>query len=57
MKFYGDNEHKIPYATLDELAKFSSKDIADYEAKFGEATFDEVVQLTIIREKIFANLP
>jgi hypothetical protein len=39
----------VPYATLDELKNMTKEDIA----KFSEATFDEVVQLTIIREKIY----
>lgn len=44
-------EALVPYATLDTLASYTKEDIA----KFGEATFDEVVQLTIIREKIFQD--
>lgn len=43
------NPSSIPYATLDGLASYTKEDIA----KFGEATFDEVVQLTIIRQKIY----
>ncbi len=40
----------IPYApNLAVLEQFSTEQIA----KFGEASFDEVVQLTIIRQKIF----
>lgn len=40
----------IPYApSLEVLEQFSTDQIA----KFGEASFDEVVQLTIIRQKIF----
>ena len=39
----------VPYASIDTLKQYTKEDIA----KFGEATFDEVVQLTIIREKIF----
>jgi hypothetical protein len=39
----------VPYATLETLKSYTKEDIA----KFGEATFDEVVQLTIIREKIY----
>lgn len=40
----------IPYAkSLDVLRAYTKEDIA----KFGEATFDEVVQLTIIRDKIY----
>ncbi len=44
-------EDFIPYASLDTLSQYTKEDIA----KFGEATFDEVVQLTIIREKIFQD--
>ena len=44
-------EELVPYASLDTLASYTKEDIA----KFGEATFDEVVQLTIIREKIFQD--
>ena len=44
-------EDLIPYASLDTLSSYTKEDIA----KFGEATFDEVVQLTIIREKIFQD--
>ena len=44
------NPDAIPYApSLEVLEQFSSEQIA----KFGEASFDEVVQLTIIRQKIF----
>lgn len=39
----------VPYATLEDLATYSQEQIA----KFGEATFDDVVQLTILREKIY----
>lgn len=39
----------VPYATLQDLASYTREDIA----KFGEATFDEVIQLTILREKIY----
>ncbi len=42
-------DNYVPYATIDGLKKYTKDDIA----KFGEATFDEVVQLTIIREKIY----
>lgn len=43
------NNNSVPYTTSDQLATWTKEDIA----KFGEATFDEVVQLTIIREKIY----
>lgn len=39
----------VPYATLETLRSYTKEQIA----KLGEATFDEVVQLTIIREKIY----
>jgi len=41
----------VPYATLETLKSYTKEDIA----KLGEATFDEVVQLTIIREKIYQD--
>ena len=44
---YGLDTH-IPYASIDTLKQYTKEDIAT----FGEATFDEVVQLTIIQEKI-----
>ncbi len=43
----------VPYYTLEQLESFTPEQIVTFEAKFGEATFDEVVQLTIIRERIF----
>lgn len=46
--FMGQPE-AVPYASIDTLKSYTKEDIA----KFGEATFDEVVQLTIIREKIY----
>ena len=39
----------VPYTSIDHLRSFTKDDIS----KMGEATFDEVVQLTIIREKIY----
>lgn len=39
----------VPYLTLDEIKSMTKEQI---EARFGEATFDEIVQLTVIREKI-----
>ena len=39
----------VPYATLETLRSYTKEQIA----KLGEATFDEVVQLKNIREKIF----
>jgi hypothetical protein len=50
--FMGQPE-SVPYASLDTLKSYSKEDIKEFNAKFGEATFDEVVQLTIIREKIY----
>jgi len=49
MQFYNSITGPVPYATLSELASYTPEQIA----KFGEATFDEVVQLTIIREHIY----
>ena len=46
-------ESDIPYYTLSQLEAFTPEQIVTFESKFGEATFDEVVQLTIIRERIF----
>jgi hypothetical protein len=44
------NPQSIPFAqSSEQLEQWSKEDIA----KFGEATFDEVVQLTVIREKIY----
>ena len=43
------NPQAVPYSSLANLRTFTKEDIA----KLGEATFDEVVQLTIIREKIY----
>ncbi len=43
------NPTAIPYASMETLKSYTKEDIA----KFGEATFDEVVQLTIIRTKIY----
>lgn len=43
------NLSAVPYTTLANLRTFTKEDIA----KMSEATFDEVVQLTIIREKIY----
>ena len=49
---FGSSTDLIPYAASSEgLAEWTPEQIA----KFGEATFDEVVQLTIIREKIFQD--
>jgi len=48
IKDFGRQEF-IPYATLETLNAYTKEEVA----KFGEATFDEVVQLTVIREKIF----
>ena len=48
IKDFGRQEF-VPYATLDTLRGYTQEAIA----KFGEATFDEVIQLTIIREKIY----
>src|SRR3990172_4728762 len=49
IKSFGDPK-LIPYVrSSDELATWTKDDIA----KFGEATFDEVVLQTIIREKIY----
>jgi len=49
MKFYDGLNGGVPYATLDELATYSPEQIS----KLGEATFDEIVLLTITREKIY----
>lgn len=49
IKSFVSQPNAIPYASLDTLKSYTKEDIA----KFGEATFDEVVQLTIIREKIY----
>ena len=49
IKSYATQPSAIPYASLDTLKGYTKESIA----KFGEATFDEVVQLTIIREKIY----
>lgn len=43
----------VPYAKLATLESMSAAQIVEYEAKFGEATFDEVVADTVIRTKIF----
>ena len=49
---FGSDPNIIPYAvSSDSLMEWTPEQIA----KFGEATFDEVVQLTIIREKIFQD--
>ncbi len=49
---FGSDPSLVPYArSSDDLAEWTPEQIA----KFGEATFDEVVQLTIIREKIFQD--
>jgi len=48
IKDFGRDTH-VPYASIETLKQYTKEDIA----KFGEATFDEVVQLTIIREKIY----
>jgi hypothetical protein len=50
VKFFG-RESMVPYATIDELKNYTAEAIS----KTGEATFDEIVQLTIIREKIFQD--
>ena len=49
---FGSDTNLVPYAESSEgLEEWTPEQIA----KFGEATFDEVVQLTIIREKIFQD--
>ncbi len=48
MQFFGPPSC-VPYSTIDELSAYTPEQIA----KFGEATFDEIVQLTIIRDKIY----
>jgi hypothetical protein len=49
IKTFLSNPEAYPYATMETLKGYTKEDIA----KFGEATFDEVVQLTIIRTKIY----
>ena len=49
MKIFNRIEGEVPYATLAELSAYTAEAIA----KFGEATFDEVIQLTILREKLY----
>lgn len=44
-----DTQGNVPYYTLSQLEAMSPEQIS----KMGEATFDNVVQLTIIREKIY----
>jgi len=45
--------NNIPFLKTADIANYSQKYILEQKAKFGEATFDEVVQLNIIREKIY----
>ena len=45
--------NNIPFLKTTDIAKYSQKQLLEQKAKFGEATFDEVVQLNIIREKIY----
>ena len=49
IKNFEGQSNAIPYATVDTLKTYTQDQIA----KFGEASFDEIVQLTIIREKIY----
>ena len=49
IKYFSSNPSSVPYTSVEHLASYTKDDIA----KFGEATFDEIVQLTIIREKIY----
>ncbi len=48
-QFHQTSSGPVPYASLESLASYTPEMIA----KFGEATFDDVVQLTIIREHIY----
>jgi len=48
---YRPSGYEIPYYSIDQLRNFTKEDIS----KMGEATYDEVVQLTLIREKIFQD--
>jgi len=45
----------IPFLKTKEIATWNQAKVLEQKAKFGEATFDEVVQLNIIREKIYQD--
>ena len=45
--------NEIPYLKTSDISLYPQKQLLEQKAKFGEATFDEVVQLNIIREKIY----
>lgn len=49
MKTFSQINGPVPYVSLEELAGYTNEQIA----KFGEATFEEVVRQTVLREKIY----
>ena len=46
---------EIPFMTTKQIKSFTSTDIQKLKTQMGEITFDEVVQLNILREKINAR--